>query len=386
MRRVVFNPSAASSATHKATSSAAPHAATPAAPVAGGGGNRGKGRGNQQLTQAQIDANAAQAAARKAEADAKTAEATARSLRAQADAAEAQARLNAAQSTTVMTSTQVAEPVATLGGGDYITRKEFNSLRSEVQTGFTHLSEQNRQTHEVLASFVRMMNPGLPASAAAPVSRQIGNGSASKDVEQCKISYGQNAGSDRAAERSGFAQPPTLRASSAITCGGGSATEFSEFAPHQEALTFFRESSGGSTLVAARQLGVSHLLPNFEAAAARWNTKNSANNAKILDAIRKIANGDDNMACLLLALVNGKTLPEIVKMYSREVGELLSDRNTPLFQSFFTFLTRCGLPTNFDVKVESSKTKTGSGFCMTYQQLSQVPGNVDKLVKILRGE
>ena len=373
MRRVAFNPPATSSATPPDAHKAAHVATTPAAPVAGGGGgNRGKGSGNQPLTQAQIAANAAQAAARKTEADAKTAEAKARLLQAQADAAEAQARMNAAQSTAVMTAKPSAKPVATSGGGDYITREEFNFFQRDVKDGFTHLSEQNRQTHDVLASFVRMMNPGLPASAAAPVSRQIGNG--------------QNAGWNPAAERSGFAQPPTLLASSAITCGDGSATEFSEFAPHQEAPTFFRESSGGSTLVAARQLGVSHLLPNFEAAAARWNMRNNVNNAKILNTIRQTARGNDDMACLLLALVNGKTLSEIDNMYSREVGKLLSDRNTPFFQEFFKSLCHCGLPTNFDVKVDSSKTKLGSGFYMTYLQLSQVPGNVDILVRILRGE
>jgi hypothetical protein len=344
--------------------------------------NRGKGRGNQQPSQAEIDAKTAQAIATKAEADAKTAEANARSLRAQADAAEAQARLNAAQSTAVVTSTPGAKPGATSGGGDYITRDEFNSLQSEVKAGFIHLSQQNQQTHEVLAGFIKIVNSGLPASAAAPLSRQIGYVPASEVAveQQRQISYGQTA------ERSGFAQPPTLRASSAITCGGGAATEFSEFARHQEAPTFFRESSGGSTLVAARQLGVSHSLPNFEAAAARWNTRRDANNAKILCIIRQTACGNDNMACLLLALVNSKTLSEIDKMYSAEVGKLLTVQNTPFFQGFFQSLTGCGLPEKFDVKVDSSKTKSGYGFCMTYQKLSQMPGNVDKLVMILRGE
>jgi hypothetical protein len=127
-------------------------------------------------------------------------------------------------------------------------------------------------------------------------------------------------------------------------------------------------------------------MPKFEAAAARWNKKNSANNAQILDTIRKIANGDDDMACLLLALVNGKTYSEIVKMYGDDVASLLTTGNTPFFQRFFTALSSCGLPANFDVKVDSSKTKSGDGFVMTYQQLSQAPGNVDKLVRILRGE
>ncbi|NBO39932.1 hypothetical protein EBU99_15315, partial [bacterium] len=299
----------------------------------------------------------------------------ARSLRAQADAAkaqadeaEAQARLNAAQqSTAVVTSTPRARPGATSDGGNFVTHDEFNKFRSEVQTGFTHLSEQNQMTHNVLARFVNMMNPGLPASATAPVSRQIGN-SPQEVVEPPRQSYGQNAGwNPAAAEKPGFAPQSSFRASSAIACGG-------------DAHSFHREPVKSSTPVHRGS------MPNFEAAAARWNKKNNANNSKILDAIRQMARGNDDMACLLLALVNGKTLSEIVNMYSAEVGELLSTRNTSFFQRFFTALSSCGLPANFDVKVDSSKTNSGHGFCMTYQQLSQAPGNVDKLVMILRGE
>jgi hypothetical protein len=372
---------AASSAPKSALKQAASSAPKSAAPVAGGGGNRGnrgKGRGNQLPSQAEIDAKAAEAAeaaARKAEADAKTAEANARSLRAQADAAKAQAdkaeaqvRLNAAQSTAVVTSIPRAKPGATSGGGDFVTHDEFKKFRSEVQTGFTHLSEQNEMTHKVLARFVNMVNPGLPASATAPVSRQIGN-SPQEVVEPQRQSYGQNAGWDPATEKPGCASPPqsSFRASSAIACGGA-------------AHSFHREPVGSSTPIHRGS------MPEFEAAAARWNKKNSANNARILDTIRKIANGDDDMACLLLALVNGKTYSEIVKMYGDHVASLLSIGNTPFFQRFFTALSSCGLPANFDVKVDSSKTKSADGFVMTYQQLSQAPGNVDKLVRILRGE
>ena len=365
--------------------------------VAGGGGNRGnrgnrgkgrgnhgKGRGNQPPSQAEIDAKAAEADAKTAEAKARFLRAQADAAKAQADAAEAQVRLNAAQSTAVVTSTPCAKPGATSGGGDYITRDEFNSFQSEVKTGFTHLSEQNRMTHNVLAGFVNMVNSGgLPASATAPVSRKIGYVPASEvAVEpQCQISFGQNAGWDPAAERPGFAQQPTSRASSAIAYGVAT-----EFIRNQEASTFFRESSGGSSIGDARQLGVSHSLPNFEEAARRWNTRRDKNNEKILYAIRQMAGCNDNIACLLLALVNGKTLSEIVKMYNTEVGQLLSTHNTTFFQSFFTALTRCGLPEKFDVKVDSSKTRSGNAFLMTYLQLSQSPSNVDKLVTFLRGE
>ena len=370
-------PSAAALLRKVATASAASPAATPAAPpaptvsahVAGGGGNRGnrgKGPGNQPLTQAQIDAKAAEAAARKAEAEADAAEAKARSLRAQADAAEAQARLKAAQSTAVVPSTPRAKPCATSVGGDYITREEFNSFQMDVKTGFKTLVQQNDQTHQVLASFVKMMNPGLPASATAPVSRQIGN-SPQEVVEQRQISFGQNAGWDLAAEGSGrFAQSSSQFSHDAgVACGGG-ATQ-----------SFYRESVPTATSRTS--------TPKFDAAVARWNVKGSLNNGKILQAIRD-ATLDDNRRCMLLALVNGKTYSEITNMYDKDVASLLSTRNTPFFQSFFTALTHCGLPANFDVKVDSSKTKSGHGFCMTYQQLSQAPGHVDRLVKTLCNE
>jgi hypothetical protein len=123
----------------------------------------------------------------------------------------------------------------------------------------------------------------------------------------------------------------------------------------------------------------------FEAAARRWNQKGTENNTRILQQIRNLTQ-DDNMRCLLLALVNGKTYSEITNMYDKDVASLLSTGNTPFFQSFFTALTKCGVPANFDVKVDASKTKTGHGFVMTYLQLSQAPGNVDKLVTILRGQ
>jgi len=156
-------------------------------------------------------------------------------------------------------------------------------------------------------------------------------------------------------------------------------------APYSSQRSHSGAAFGGAQSFHREPVSSSTSMPKFEAAAKRWNVKNNANNEKILEAIRQVTL-DDDMACLLLAFVNGKTLPEIVKMYSSEVGALLTTRNTPFFQRFFTSLTRCGLPPTFDVKVDSSKTKSGSGFFITYQLLSQAPGNVDKLVNILRGE
>jgi hypothetical protein len=155
------------------------------------------------------------------------------------------------------------------------------------------------------------------------------------------------------------------RSQSGAACGGGSAQ------------SFYREPVPTATSRTS--------TPKFDAAAARWNLKKNSTNGKILQAIRDTT-PDDNMRCLLLALVNGKTYSEITNMYDNDVASLLTTGNTSFFQNFFTALTKCGVPSNFDVKVDASKTKTGHGFVMTYLQLSQAPGHVDRLVTTLRAE
>jgi len=351
--------SAASSGTTSAASKTASKAVQPACQR----GNRGKGNG-ASLTPEQV-------AAQKAEAEAKAAEARARTLRAQAEAAEAEARIRAAQSTAVVASTPCAKPGATTGGGDFVTREEFNEFRGEVQTGFKAVFQQNETTHNVLAGFVTMMKGGGLPAPVAPVSRQIGNGGAQEVAKPThQISYGQNAGWDQAAEKSdrSFASS-SQRSQSGAACGGGSAQEF------------HRESVQRPTTFATAGMS------KFDEAVKKWNTnpKNSQNNGRIIGVIQRSTPNVD-MQCMLLALVNGKTLTEIARIYGDDVASLLTTQNTPFFQSFFTALTRCGLPANFDVKVDTSKTKFGSSFCMTYLQLSQAPGNVDKLVMFLRGE
>jgi hypothetical protein len=362
--------------------SSPPH---PASSVGGSGqqagsdkrGARGKGGGKQPPTQAQIAANDAKARLQAEEAELKL-------LQLAAKKAEAQARFDKAKSdASSVTAASTPRAQGGRGGGDFVTHDQFqagiNYLNGAITKGFDQVfsnqsiaAQQQALTNATLAGFVKMMGTnGTGFSLPAPVSRQIGNSPQEVAEPQRQISYGQNcgqnAGWDHAAERPRIAQPPTPRASSAIACGGG-------------AQTFHREPVGSSTPIHRGS------MPKFEAAAARWNKKNSANNAQILDTIRKIANGDDDMACLLLALVNGKTYSEIVKMYGDDVASLLTTGNTPFFQRFFTALSSCGLPPNFDVKVDALKTKTGHGFVMTYLQLSQAPGNVDMLVKTLRDE
>ena len=277
---------------------------------------------------------------------------------------------------------------------------KVDGLTKQVATGFTETKSMLTDQQQATLGMQKAMEALMMASAGfqSSVTGLLSGGSAPRcelPAHQARLAICASGDSNVTelvepsrkythscftSNEGGSASHSSQRSHSGAAFGGGAANDSSRFA------TEFRESSGGSTLVAARQLGVSHLLPNFEAAAARWNMRNNVNNAKILNTIRQMARGNDDMACLLLALVNGKTLSEIDNMYSREVGKLLSDRNTPFFQEFFKSLCHCGLPTNFDVKVDSSKTKLGSGFCMTYLQLSQAPGNVDKLVRILRVE
>lgn len=338
----------------KVAPSAALVAAHPAASTSHRG-NRGKG-GGATLTQEQ-------AAAQKAEAEARAAEARARTLLAKAEAAEAEVRLRAAQSTAAVASTPRTRPGATTCG-DFITREEFNDFCGQVKDGFSTVFKQNEQTHAVLAGFVTMINGGGLTAPKAPVSRQIGNGSM-QEVDAASNSYQHSCFNTNEGNMS-YASSSQL-SQSVVACGGGAAQ------------SFYREPVPTATR------RTSTLTSKFEAAAARWNVRKNANNERILQAIRD-ATPDDNMRCILLALVNGKTLSEIVKMYGDDVASLLSTYNTSFFQNFFAALSRCGLPPNFDVKVDASKTKSGHVFAMTYLQLSQAPGNVDKLVTILRGE
>ncbi len=319
---------------------------------------------------------------------------------------------NAKKASVSVVSSNPSAPAKSAGGGDGGFSAQFSALEAKLvdhidqrfeaveesmKSGFLQQEQsllglnqavaqsqiETQRSIQALANVMAAAISGGQRQLPPTERRQIGYIPASEvAVEpQRQISFGQNAGWDPAAERPGFGLQPTSRASSAITYGVAT-----EFVRNQEASTFFRESSGGSSIGDARQLGVSHSLPNFEEAARRWNTRRDKNNEKILHAIRQMAGCNDNMACLLLALVNGKTFSEIVKMYNTEVGQLLSTHNTTFFQSFFTALTRCGLPEKFDVKVDSSKTRSGNAFLMTYLQLSQSPSNVDKLVTFLRGE
>ena len=281
--------------------------------------------------------------------------------------------------------------------------QRFQAAEESVRTGFLQQEQSflglhqavaqsqvaTQQSFQALAAVMATAISGGQRQLPLPDRRQIGNAPQEiAEPRQQNASYMHSCFATNEGESGRFAAPSSQQRPQSVDAyggGGASADDSSRFLPCRETPTEFRGSSGGSTFVAARQLGVSNHLQNFEAAAERWDSKRNPNNGKILQTIRQTTS-DDDMACLLLALVNGKTHSEIFKMYNSTVRALLTTHNTPFFQRFFTSLTRCGLPPTFDVKVDSSKTKSGSGFCMTYQLLSQAPGNVDKLVNILRGE
>jgi hypothetical protein len=389
--------------------SAPPH---PASSVGGSGqqagsdkrGARGKGGGKQPPTQAQIAANDAKARLQAQEAELKLLEIAAKK-------AEAQARFDKAKSdASSVTAASTPRAQGGRGGSDFVTHDQFqagiNYLNGAITKGFDQVfsnqsiaAQQQALTNATLAGFVKMMGTnGTGFSLPAPVSRQIGNGT-QEVVEQRKISCGQNAGCDLAVEGSGrFAQSSSQFSHAAgVACGGDAAQSFyRESVPTETSRTStsqFSHAAGVACGGAAQSFyresvptETSHTSTSkFDAAVARWNVKRSPTNGKILQAIRD-ATPDDNMRCLLLAVVNGKNYGEITKMYDKDVASLLTTRNTPFFQRFFTALSSCGLPPNFDVNVDICKTKNGHGFRMTYLQLSQAPEHVDMLVKTLRDE
>ena len=275
-----------------------------------------------------------------------------------------------------------------LKAAEGIVSAQVESLTTQVATGFTEtknmMTAQQQATLgmtnalEALmmatASFQSSVNGLITGSASrhelpAPSARPAICASAPvrssvTEVVEPPFSRGGGSSASEAPGSGRFATSSSDISQSSAACGGS-------------AQSFYREPVPTATSRTS--------TPKFDAAAARWNVKRNPNNEKILHTIRDTI-PDDNMQCLLLALVNGKTYSEITNMYDKDVASLLSTRNTSFFQNFFAALSSCGLPPNFDVKVDATKTKSRHGFVMTYLQLSQAPGNVDGLVTILRGE
>ena len=275
-----------------------------------------------------------------------------------------------------------------LKAAEGIVSAQVESLTNQVATGFTETKTMLTEQHQVSLGMQKALEammiasanfqsgitglitgsasrPELPPPSARPaICASAPVRSSVTEVVEPSFSRGVSSSASEAPGSGRFATSSSDISQSSAACGGS-------------AQSFYREPVPTATSRTS--------TPKFDAAAARWNVKRNPNNEKILHTIRDTI-PDDNMQCLLLALVNGKTYSEITNMYDKDVASLLSTRNTSFFQNFFAALSSCGLPPNFDVKVDATKTKSRHGFVMTYLQLSQAPGNVDGLVTILRGE
>ena len=150
-------PSGASSAASSAKGGSAAQA-TASSAGAGKHANHGKpakgGGVNQkltQVTQAELDAKTAKA-------EAVAAEAKARKLKAEADAAEAEARIakakagGAAAVVSAKPSKEPKAPKASTRQGDYVTRDEFDTFVKSTGAAFQLVINQGSQTQEMIAA------------------------------------------------------------------------------------------------------------------------------------------------------------------------------------------------------------------------------------------
>ena len=394
--------SAASTATGGAKSpapAAKASAAPPSASSVGGGdqqavpdkrGARGKGGGKQSLTDAQIAANDAVARLKAEEAELAI-------LEVQAKKAETKARIDKAksgESSAPVVSTPRAQ--GGHGGGDFVTHAQFkagiDSIQGDIRYGFTEVLANQYNTHEkqnltnaALARFAEMAEKGSGfqlSATPAPVSRQIGNCL----KEEPRICFGPNAGWNDTVNGSSGGAATSFRASSAIEGGRTTAgsqrggqdgwsdlrmPQSSEMVVHREAPSEYRSESGGS--VPARQLGVKH-LPNFEASFSKMKS-NDFNNF-IGDAIRRFARNcqdSDFMACVLLAMVNGKKYPNN--------NPVIIQSNESVFRQFFGELT--GKFSGNSVKITNNR---GQECSFSFTTLSRDASTMVQFIRILRGD
>ena len=217
-----------------------------------------------------------------------------------------------------------------------------------------------QQSIQALANAMATAISGGQRQLPPPERRQIGNGAQEiAEPQQRQISNRQTAGFDPNAERSGM-----------------SATSSSQFVIHKEARTEFHGSSGGSTLVAARQLGVGHHLPYFEANFSKMKP-NDFNNF-VGAAIRKFVESfpqeqQDEMACVLLGMVNGKK-------YSAH-NSIIINSNESIFRRFLGELAK-----KFPTNAVKTTNKRGQEMSFPFSALSTDPSAMCTLIRVLRGD
>jgi hypothetical protein len=166
------------------------------------------------------------------------------------------------------------------------------------------------------------------------------------------------------------------RSQSGAACGGGSSSDSSRFAINKEPQTEFRSSSGGSALVAARQLGVSQHLPKFEQNLLK--IQQNEFNQHIGAAIRNFVasfppSQQDEMACVLLGMVNGKKYPAH--------NHIIMQSNDSVFRRFFGELA-----TKFPSNAVKITNNLGEKCSFPYKTVSIDQSAMWSLIRVLRGE
>ena len=292
-------------------------------------------------------------------------------------------------------------PPKAAGGGDggisaHITAMEaritshidlrFQAAEASINSGFLQLNGAvaqsqlaTQQSFQGLANAMATAFSGGQRQLPPPERRQIGNG-AEEVVEPARqqISYGQNSGWCQPVEGSDrFTTSSSQRLQIGAACGGGAANDSSRFFSHRETPTEFRGSSGGSTLVAARQLGMNHrYLAKFEANFAKMKS-NDFNNF-VGAAIRNFVanfpqNEQDEMACVLLGMVNGKKYPAH--------NSIIIESNESVFRRFFGELAM-KFPNN---ALKTTNTR-GQELTIPFKTLSADSSAMFTLIRVLRGE
>ena len=272
----------------------------------------------------------------------------------------------------------------------------FKAAEESVRTGFLQQEQSLLGLHQAVAqsqvatqnSFQGLANAMATAISGgqrqlpAPVSRQIGDIPQEIAEPQRQItSYVHSCFVPNEGGSGRFAAPSSQPQQQSVAAygggGAGAANDSSRFFSHRETSTEFRGSSGGSTIVAARQLGMNHhLLAKFEENFSKM--KQNDFNYFTGNAIRNFvasfaAEQQDEIACVLLGVVNGKKYPTH--------KSIIVPSKESVFRRFFGELA-AKFPNNA-VKTTNNR---GQDLIIPFKTLSTDQSAMLTLIRVLRGE
>ena len=287
-------------------------------------------------------------------------------------------------------------PPKAAGGGDggisaqlSAMQKKIDQIEVKIDSGFEAqekrslaLQEQGSksyaETMQMFKAFGSMMTGGFTAintahrELSAPSTRLAicasGGSNATEVVEQPR----RYVHSCVASNEGGSASHSSQRPQSSAACG--SSANSSEFVLHKQPQTELLRSSGGSSIVAARQLGVTQRLQNFEVNFSKMkpNDFNNFVGAAIRSFVANFAPSEqDEMACVLLGMVNGKKYPVH--------NSIIIHSNESIFRRFFGELAE-KFPRN------AVKTTNAWVSAQTFSRLSTDPRAMCTLISVLCGE